>query len=178
MPGLLELGPMTVEVTVRGSSLTLWPLSVDDVIKLFSEFPQLVGLVTDNKSDRAGAVKDIGPLAIAKVIACSTGELNNPKAIEVAKNLGVGKTTEIVDKIMEITFEDGVGPFVERLVRRTSDVNDLTNKTLDNQSSPQWSAALVGDEPRKPRARPRRDNSASGTENSKNSTQSDLLPTQ
>src|ERR1700757_3400527 len=99
MPGLLELGPMTADIEVMGHLLTVHPLSVDDVIGLFSEFPELINLLADDSAERAAALAKVGPLAIAKVIACSTGDLHKPGGVEAAQRLSLGKTTEIIDKI-------------------------------------------------------------------------------
>jgi hypothetical protein len=161
MPGLLELGPMTAEVVVMGQPLTLNPLSVDDVIALFSEFPQLINMLVDGKAERANAIKVVGPLAIAKVICCSTGELGEPGALEVASALSLGATAAIIDKIMEITFEDGIGPFVAILAKRAGDINQLNSSATPSYAP--LSGALVGDEPRPLAERLRRANSASGS---------------
>jgi hypothetical protein len=150
MSGLLELGPMTAEVVVMGKTLTLNPLSVDDIIALFGKFPELVKLM-QGTGDRAEAIKNIGSVAIGTVIACSTGELDNPEAIATARKISLGKSVEIIDKIIGITFEDGTGPFVERLNKMTGII--LSSGVSGTQSSEQWSASLVGDEPRKPRVK-------------------------
>jgi len=171
MPGLLELGPMSAEIAVMGRSLTIYPLSVDDVITLFTEFPQLIQLLTDSKTDRASAIQSVGPLALGKVIACATHELKRPGAVEAAMRIGVGKQTEILDKVFEISFEDGIGPFVERLMRRTSDINQLNSS--GQPSSAPLSAALVGDEPRPLAAQLRRGNSRSGSTVSRGTKQSE-----
>jgi hypothetical protein len=161
MPGLLELGPMTAEVVVMGHSLTLHPLSVDDVIALFSEFPQLINMLVDGKAERANAIKVVGPLAIAKVICCSTRELRKLGALDVASSLSIGATAAIIDKIMEITFEDGIGPFVAILAKRAGDINQLNSSAT--QSSVPLSGALVGDAPRPIAEQLRRASLASGS---------------
>jgi hypothetical protein len=160
MSGLMELGPMTGEITVMGEKLTLRPISTANLIVLFDKFPVLIELLEGKPLE--DAVKIVGPLAVAHVIACSTGEMENPAAITVAMNLGVGKTAEAVEKIMEITFEDGTGPFVERIGKSSKDTMNLLNVVSVQESSVPWSASLTGDEPRPMRLKPRLASSRSG----------------
>lgn len=160
MPGLMELGAMTRDVQVMGKALTLHPISTGDLIKLFDMFPVLIRLLEGQSID--DAIKFVGPHAIANVIACSSGEMNDEGAIAVALRLGVGKTAEIIEQIMEITFEDGTGPFVERIGKSSRDTMNLLNVVSPQASSVPWSASLEGDEPRPTPLRPRLVNSASG----------------
>jgi hypothetical protein len=144
----MELGPMTAEVSVMGSTLTLRPISVEQLIELFDKFPVLIELLGGSGKN---AAKTAGPVAVAHVIATSTGEADIPEAIERARRLGAGAVAEIVDKIMEITFEDGTGPFVERIKKSTQDTKTLMSEGSSTESSAPWSASLVGDAPRPPR---------------------------
>lgn len=154
MSGLMELGPMTREISVMGQKLTVHPVSVKELIALFEKFPVLMELMEGKPLDEA--VKIVGPVAVAHVIACATGEMDNPAAIEVAMTLGAGKTAEIIEKVSEITFEDGTGPFVERIGKNSRDTTNLLSVVSPQESSVPWSASLVGDEPRKPPLRRRR----------------------
>ncbi len=148
MSGLMELGPMTADVAVMGKALTLRPISTGQLIELFDKFPVLIELLGGESKN---AAKKAGPLAIAHVIATSTGDVNNPEAVKLASQLGVGKVAEIIDKIMEITFEDGTGPFIQRIKRATHNTKTLMNEDSSEESSVPWSASLTGDEPRKTR---------------------------
>lgn len=160
MSGLMELGPMTAEITVMGKPLTLHPISTGELIKLFDMFPVLIRLLEGQSID--DAIKFIGPVAVAHVIACATGEMDDEVAIQIAMRLGVGKTAEAIEKIMEITFEDGTGPFVERIGKNSRDTTNLLSVVSPQASSVPWSASLEGDEPRPTPSRPRLVNSARG----------------
>lgn len=153
MSGLMELGPMTADIPVMGGTLTVRPISTGQLIELFSKFPVLIELMG---GERAGGIATIGPVALAHVIATATGEADNTDAIKVASELGVGKVAEIIDKVMEITFEDGTGPFMERIKRATRDTKTLMSGDSVPESSVPWSASLTGDEPRPVRSRLRR----------------------
>ena len=144
MPGLLELGPMTREVTVMGQPLTLHPISVENLIKLWSQFPVLVQLLEGHSTDEA--IKIIGPVAIAHVIACATGDMEKPEAIEAAMHIGVGKVAEIIEQIIEITFEDGTAPFLARIEKNSANSMPLVSMVSRQESSVPWSASLEGDE--------------------------------
>jgi hypothetical protein len=156
----MELGPMTVEIEVMGHKLSLHPISTEQLIELWDRFPVLIALLegTDTKE----AAKVAGPVAIAHVIACASGEMNDPAAVDVARTIGAGKQAEIIEKIMEITFEDGTVPFLNRIKKNSVDTLNLLNVVSAPESSAAWSASLVGDEPRPVRLRPHLVNSASG----------------
>src|SRR5712671_4551033 len=124
MSGLMELGPMTRDVEVMGSKLTLRPISTREIILLLSKFPQIAELL-DGTKDRSVTSIEIGPEALAHLVACSTGELEVPGAVEAAMRLGLGKTMEILDNVIEITFEDGVVPFMKRIKRMLGVVSPL-----------------------------------------------------
>jgi hypothetical protein len=133
---------MTVDVTVMGTPLTLRPISTGQLIELFGQFPVLIELLG---GPGANAVKTAGPVALAHVIATSTGEGNNPAAIERASQLSVGKVAEIIERIMEITFEDGTGNFMKRIKIATQNVKTLMSEDSSTESSAPWSASLTGD---------------------------------
>jgi hypothetical protein len=152
--GLMELGPMTRDVDVMGKTLTLRPISTREVIMLLAKFPDIAEFL-DPRVDRTVTVVKIGPLAVAHLIACATGELDRPEAIEAAMGLGVGKMMEVLESIFEITFEDGVAPFMMRIKRLLGSIPTLESA---QESSAPWSASLVGDEPRRPRLVRARDN--------------------
>ncbi len=147
MSGLLELGPMTEEISVMGGTLTIRPITTGELIALMSAFPVLIELLGGAKNGKEAAAL-AGPVAIAHVIATASGEADNPEAVAVAERLGVGKVAEIIDKIMEITFEDGTAPFVERIKRATRNTKTLMSEDSSEESSVPWSASLTGDPPR------------------------------
>ncbi len=149
MSGLMELGPMTVDITIMGKTLTIRPISTGQLILLFSRFPVLMEMLGGQKSEDSTGV--VGAVAIAHVIATATGEADNPEAIAVAEQLGVGKVTEMLDRILEITFEDGTEPFIERIKRVTKSTKILMSEDSSAESSVPWSASLTGDAPRKTR---------------------------
>jgi len=148
MGGLMELGPMTETISVMGSNLTIRPISTEQLIGLLSKFPVLVELLGGQRSEQA--IQVAGSIAIAHVIATATGEVDNPEAVERAAQLGVGKVAEILDKILEITFEDGVDPFMRRIEKTTRNTQILMGNSSEESSVP-WSASLTGDAPRRTR---------------------------
>jgi hypothetical protein len=149
MGGLMELGPMTEEISVMGGILTIRPITTGQLITLFGKFPILVELLGGEKSK--DPVSTVGVAALAHVIATSTGEADNPEAVARAEMLSVGKVAEIIDRIMVITFEDGTGPFVQRIKRATRNTKTLMSEDSSTESSVPWSASLTGDAPRKTR---------------------------
>jgi len=155
MSGLIELGPLTEEIKVRGKTLTVGGLTVDDLIFLVQAFPQILDVMVEVRDDRLSSVKKLGPRIIAHIISCATGDRNDEAALRVAAKLPAGKQLEIFEKAFELTFEEGVDPFLDRLMRMATH----TAKTVVGSESPSddsLSASLVGDEPRKTRVPLRR----------------------
>jgi hypothetical protein len=158
MQTLLDIGDLTEEITVGKVKLTMRGLSAQDVFDFLVRFPALRLLfdktsAKEKKTLTAETMMQQAPQAIYEAIAMSTGLPKNKLKDGAAKvkSLPVGDQTKLVSKFFDLTFPDGVGPFVETLRELTSRFENL--KTASNgasaESSPRPSpGAFVVDMPR------------------------------
>lgn len=114
MTGLLDIGPLTKDVTIAGGAkVTVKGLSADNLFLLLREFPEIRGMM-ESKAITPQRAMQMTPKALATLIACGTGEELNPKAIQKAAELVIGDQAILVHEIFQLTFPEGIGPFVER----------------------------------------------------------------
>lgn len=118
MVGLLDIGPLTKKVVVRGTEVEVRGLSAKSLFHLLQEFPEIRKLMSGggNAPPVSGAeLMAKFPDAIAKVIAAVTGNPGDAKAEAIAADLGVGEQTEVIEAAWELTFPKGVASFTEAL---------------------------------------------------------------
>jgi hypothetical protein len=116
MVSLLDIADLAKTVPVRGKDLTVLGLSARDVVHLFGKFPELRALMAGKASELTPeAIMKLAPAAVAAVIAAGTGSAGDAKAEAVAARLAIGEQVEILAAIFELTFPQGIGPFVARL---------------------------------------------------------------
>lgn len=113
MASLLDLGPLTEEVEVRGITLTVRGLTAANLFKLLSEFPDMPKMLGQmgNASEMIGLAPDL----IGKVIAMVTGLAGNKDVEDKAKELGVADQVAILSAVQRLSFPQGFGPFVKQL---------------------------------------------------------------
>jgi hypothetical protein len=123
MPNILDIDDALAKsvVTVRGKELEVWPISADDLFYLAGKYP-VVGAMLGAPS-AAAPMKD--PALMAELIACSQRDdkgntlRGNDKAIAAGRRLTASDQMKVVEKIFEISFEDGIVRFVESLAKLT-----------------------------------------------------------
>jgi len=120
MVGLLDIAPSTRHVRVGygelGYNVPVYGVSAAGIAALLQDFPELKNIVAGGKVDLTmESVLKAAPGAIAAIIAAGTGTPGNPDAIERAGLLPAGTQAEFLDKIVELTMPDGIGPFMEAL---------------------------------------------------------------
>jgi hypothetical protein len=131
MSSLLDLGPLTEEVEIRGVKLQVQGLSTASLFKLFAEFPDMTQMMAD--AGNAGSVMlSLAPDLIAKIIAIATGSPGDAAMEEKARTLGAADQMQILMAVQRLSFPQGFGPFV----------NQLTNLM-----GSEWTAATTLSEP-------------------------------
>lgn len=149
MASLMDLGPLTEDVEIRGVTLTVRGLTASDLFRVFSQFPDVQTLVVQLGSPGA-VMMNLAPDALAKIIASSLGYSNDPKAEQKAKDLGVADLLTILEVVQRLSFPHGFGPFVERLIKvgGTPAIDLSQSSDAQETSSPEGSnAALQTDSP-------------------------------
>lgn len=178
MSGLLDIGDLTEEVPLgKNKSLSVSGLTADDLFFLIKTFPEIKALLERRFSQiTPQSLMDSTPVALATIIACGTGERENKTAIERARRLPAPTQLRIVNAIFDLTFPEGIGPFVEEMIRlRTAFIAQVSPRTPSQSeraqpgttSSPQSLASLSMDTLALKHYRPRPANSRRGAPTSK-----------
>ena len=116
MAGLLDLADMETSVPIRGKQIAISGISVDGIIILLREYPDLQKLLGGRASSLTPEMlTKMAPGAMAAAIAAGTGVAGNKKAEAQAAKLSLGEQTQLLEAIFKATFPLGVGPFVESL---------------------------------------------------------------
>lgn len=149
MSSLLDLGPLTEEVEIRGVKLMVQGLTASDLFKLFSEFPDMQKMLEQMGSPGA-VMTSMAPELFAKVIAISTGMAGNKEAEAKAGQLGAADQMVILSAVQRLSFPEGFGPFVNQLGKLMG--ADLTTLSASgpgqgNSSHDVSNAALQTDSP-------------------------------
>lgn len=118
MASLLDLGPLTEEVEVRGVQFTVRGLTSANLFRLASEFPSLPQALQQMSSGGFAAALALFPDLFAKIITTAIGMADNKEAEEKARdNLGVADQLAILMAVQRLSFPQGFGPFVKQLER-------------------------------------------------------------
>ena len=160
MSSLLDLGPLTEEVEIRGVKLTVHGLTAANLFKLFSEFPDMQQALA--QMGTAGAVMlDLAPDLFAKIIAIATGSPGDAAIEAKAKELGAADQMAILGAVQRLSFPQGFGPFVEQITRlmgTNTTTSPMTSNGSGNSLPAPPSAALQTDSPGMMRGSSPRDN--------------------
>jgi hypothetical protein len=148
MASLLDLGPLTEEVHIRGVKLTIHGLTALQLFKLFSEFPDMQKMI--GQLGNEAAMLSLAPELIGKVIAMVTGSGGSKEVEEKAKELGAADQLTILGAVQRLSFPQGFGPFVNQLAQLMgTDITTSPGTTAEqgtNSHAPS-SAALQTDSP-------------------------------
>jgi hypothetical protein len=116
MASLLDLGPLTEEIDIRGVKLKVQGLSAAHLFKLFSEFPDMTQMI-GQMGNAGAAMLNMAPDLIAKIIATATGSPDDKQIEEQAKTLGAADQMAILMAVQRLSFPQGFGPFVDQITK-------------------------------------------------------------
>jgi hypothetical protein len=151
-PGLnlADLAPMSEDVPVGDSFLTVTGISAKTGLELFKRFPKLIGMISGGGFD-IGAFLTVAPDAVAAIIAAaSTGKLGDEAAEEGAARLVVETQFDILEAIGRLTFTRGFAPFAEKMLALADAANSGLSTRAPAMKSPQ--ASKVSSPPDTPQA--------------------------
>jgi hypothetical protein len=149
MPGLnlADLAPMSENVPVGDSFLTVTGVSAKTGLEIFKRFPKIAGMI-GGEGFNLGAFLSVAPDAVAAIIAASTGNLGNEAAEAAAANLSVETQFDILEAIGRLTFTRGFAPFAEKIMALAGTVNSgLSSKVPDMKSPPASKVSSPPDTP-------------------------------
>jgi hypothetical protein len=166
MTSLLDIGPLTEEVEIRGVKLEVQGLTAGHIFQLFSKFPDMRKLIDTKQGNVQEVILTLAPDLIARIISMALGEAGNKEIEDKAKTMGAGDQMTILAAIQRLSFPDGIGPFVERVTAlMTSASTGLppkgsspTSSNSTTASPAQFNALLQTDTPANLRGHARRVN--------------------
>jgi hypothetical protein len=128
MVGLLNIAPMRRKVPIKTETENGDPLTVNipvpgisayGISTLMQKFPEVRKLLADRKLDdedlSADNVMKLAPKVVAAVIACGLGYPDDEEHEKWASQFGASDQLDFIEAILDVTFKDGLGPFVEKL---------------------------------------------------------------
>lgn len=157
MPGLRDIAPLKIKLTVEGVALEFKGLSVDDIFALTERFEAFRSLVESGSEGLKEKLRDSPallrefPSAVFAGMAISTGEPGNVEAEKAAAEQGLSVQLDMLDAMMQATFREGVGPFVEKMTEMMSRTRTIkkpsTREASAKRSQPPSAAAFHVDLP-------------------------------
>ena len=121
MSDFLSINPAPETITINGKKIPVHGISMTGFGSLITRFPNLVNDINDRiKKDGAltliGIIDVAGP-AIGPILAAGLGYVGNEEAEQKAAQFDASTQVKLLDKIVEKTMPDGIGPFVEGWTR-------------------------------------------------------------
>lgn len=135
MISLLDIGPLTEEVEVRGVKLNVQGLTAGHIFQLFAEFPDMRKMIDTKQGNPQQVMLSLAPELLGKIIAMALGEAGNKEVEAKAMTMGAGDQLNIISAIQRLSFSDGIGPFVERVTALMNAVSATSPTTRSATSS-------------------------------------------
>ena len=125
---LEDLAPRKESVKISGNrALEVAPLGVGDIASLFIAFPDLAQAMS-GKMDAKALAKTV-PSAIPSIIATGAG-MPGDSGEKLARSLNPADQLMILTGIINTTFPEGMGPFLEALEALAGQAESLAPETL------------------------------------------------
>ena len=115
-PGLnlADLAPMSEDVPMGESFITVYGISARDGLAIFQRYPRLAAMMTEGFDLRTFIT--LAPDAISAIIAAATGNAGNEVAEENAGRMGIEDQWNILEAVGRLTFTRGFAPFAKRIM--------------------------------------------------------------
>ena len=143
-PGLtlLDIAGTSEVVSVGDTPITVYGISIRTALKIVERFPAILKMFTEgfNFED----IIKVAPDAIAAIIASSLGKIGDVEEEEAAERLPLDIQLEFLLAIGRLTFKNGFGPFVSRVIALADaapksasfgKATDTSSLSLSNSSS-------------------------------------------
>lgn len=121
MVNIIDTGPLVRSIKIGEESVPLTGVSFENLVPMLDRFPELKRVLTPSRGevDEAdfsfeGIVK-LGPRIVAAILAAGMGKAGDAATEKMILGLGIGIQVKMLKEIVDMTFPDGLGPFVEDL---------------------------------------------------------------
>jgi hypothetical protein len=95
--------------------LRVYGISAKGLFSIFQQFPEVGQWFKGGKFDPKALIAQV-PECIAGVIAAGCGYAGNAEMVQKAEDFAVEAQIDIMEAIFRLTFKNGFGPFVQRMV--------------------------------------------------------------
>lgn len=118
------IAPAVGDVTINGTKVPFKGITLSEVVTLLAQFPELFQLFNRPVDDDGkplpfqitpDMIYSVAPRSVASIIAAGGGYINDKEAIELAQSWPLGTQVACLTKIIELSWPDGFGPFVQQL---------------------------------------------------------------
>lgn len=120
MSSLLDIGPLTASVTVRGKDIVLNGIGSDTLVQLMHDHPDLHRYMSGALGGKVGEdqLMKLGPeISMAIILAGAGFKSHDEKARKIVASLTIGEQMMLLDPIMTMTFPKGFPSFVDAMSR-------------------------------------------------------------
>ena len=116
---LSDIGVPSEQVPIGDQFVTVTGIAAEDIFTLLQRFPSVISVISG--SVKIADIAGIAPESIGAVIAAGTGSPGEEAAERVARRLPIETQLDILQVIGRLTFKNGFGPFVTRIVALIND---------------------------------------------------------
>jgi hypothetical protein len=122
MVSLIDIGPATGSVSIRGKDVDVFGLSAEAIARILLAFPEIRVMLTQELADTKTAMMSLiqkFPEAAGLILAAATGaDITGDKAaldahLASVNNLVIGEQFDVLSKMLELTFPRGVRNFLD-----------------------------------------------------------------
>jgi hypothetical protein len=139
MVSLVDIGPLTAPITIRGQEFELKGLPVAVIFEVMKDNVAIKKMLMDrsvNAEDLMMLVQTT-PSILAQIIAAAFGKMGDDATIRFAMfELYAGEQAEIVEKVLGISFPHGLPQFIDTLRNLFSGQAEASGKAADTKSPP------------------------------------------
>lgn len=132
---LLDIGPLYEQVAVHDKMLKVFGVSSKGLFSIFVRYPEVGKWFRGGKMDMSVLVAE-APGAIAAIIAAGCALPGNTIAEERAADMPVETQLDVLEAIARLTFRNGFGPFVMRIVALNEQAASLNYGRVPVTTSP------------------------------------------
>lgn len=113
---LADIGPVYEDVPLSDDKkLRVYGISAKGLFAIFQQFPEVAQWFKGGKFDPKALIASV-PNCIAGVIAAGCGYAGDAKMEKKAETLAIEAQLDALEAIFRLTFKNGFGPFVQRMV--------------------------------------------------------------
>jgi hypothetical protein len=147
MTSLLDIGPLTEEVPVNGTTATVYGVTPEGFFYLLEKFPAMRSMFGGGvKQIDMGMLQAVAPSCIAYALAVATTDRSRyvtlplwKEALEatanIAMNLSAHYQMALFQAALRLTFPEGIGPFMKAVETLADSINRVSGQTVQATTS-------------------------------------------